>query len=67
MKKKIVSFMLCFILLASICMPTLAATTSELEKQKSDIEDKKDEAEEKKDQVEKELSAQMQEISKLDA
>lgn len=67
MKKKIVPFMLCFILLASICMPTLAATTSELEKQKSDIEDKKDEAEEKKDQVEKELSAQMQEISKLDA
>ena len=68
MKEKIVSFMLCFILLASICIPTLAAnTTSELENQKTDIENKKDEAEEKKDQVEKELSAQMQEISKLDA
>ena len=67
MKEKIVSFMLCFILLASICMPALAATTSELENQKNDIQNKKDEAEEKKDQVEKELSDQMKEISKLDA
>lgn len=67
MKKKIVSFMLCFILLASICIPTLAATQSELEDEKTSIEEKKNAAEEEKKQVKEELSAQMKEISKLDA
>ena len=67
MKIKIVSFMLCFILLASICMPTLAATQSELEDEKTSIEEKKNAAEQEKKQVKEELSAQMQEISKLDA
>lgn len=67
MKKKIVPFMLCFILLASICMPTLAATQSELENEKTSIEDKKNAAEEEQKQVKEELSAQMKEISKLDA
>ena len=67
MKIKIVSFMLCFILLASICMPTLAATQSELEDEKTSIEENKNAAEQEKKQVKEELSAQMQEISKLDA
>ena len=67
MKKKIVPFMLCFILLASICMPTLAATQSELENEKTSIEEKKNAAKEEQKQVKEELSAQMQEISKLDA
>lgn len=67
MMKKIVPFILCFILLASICIPTLAATQSELENQKSDIEDKKEEAEEKKEQVEDEIKEVSSEITELDA
>lgn len=65
--KKIVPFILCFILLVSICIPTLAATQSELENQKSDIEDKKEEAEEKKEQVEDEIKEVSSEITELDA
>ena len=38
MKKKIVSCILIFILLGSICIPTLAATASELENEKKEIE-----------------------------
>lgn len=67
MKKKIVPFMLCFILLASICMPTVAATQSELEDQKTDIEQKKDAAEDKKDQVEDQINQENKEIAQLDS
>ena len=67
MMKKIVSFMLCLILLASICMPTLAVTQKELENQKSDIEEKKEEAEEKKEQVEDQIDAENAEIAELDS
>lgn len=66
MNKKIVPFVLSFILLASICLPTLAATTSELEDQQNDIKEKITEKEDEQAQVKEELSAQMQEISKLD-
>ena len=67
MKKKIVSCILIFILLGSICIPTLAATASELENEKNNIKDKIDETEQKKLEVEEQLSEQMSEISKLDA
>lgn len=67
MNKKIVPFVLSFILLASICLPTLAATTSELEDQQNDIKEKITEKEDEQAQVKEKLSEQMQEISKLDA
>lgn len=66
MKRKIVSFVLCGILLINICMPTLAATQKELESQKTEIEQKKDEAEEKKEQVEDQISETNSEITELD-
>ena len=66
MIKKIVSCILCFILLISICMPVIAATQSELEGQKSDIEKKKDQAEEKKDQVEDQINEVSAEITQID-
>ena len=67
MKKKIVSCILIFILLGSICIPTLAATASELENEKNNIKDKIDEAEQQKLDIKEQLSEQMDEISKLDA
>lgn len=67
MKRKIVSFMLCFILLAGICMPVVATTESDLKDQKNEIEDKKDEAEEKKDQVEDQIDQENKEITQLDS
>lgn len=65
--QKIVSVILSFILLSSICIPIYAASTSELEQQKDEINSKISEAEEEQKEVKKEITAQMKEISTLDA
>lgn len=65
--QKIVSVILSFILLGSICIPIYAASTSELEQQKNEINSKISEAEEEQKEVKKEITAQMKEISTLDA
>lgn len=67
MKKKIVPFMLCFILIASICMPVLAATQKELEDEKSNIETQKEEKEKEQNKVEKQIDNENAEITKLDS
>ena len=69
MKKKIVPFILIFVLLQSICMPVWAASQADIDKQnqsKSEIEQKKKEAEEKQDEVQEEISEQRKEIASLD-
>jgi murein DD-endopeptidase MepM/ murein hydrolase activator NlpD len=64
MKRKIISVILIFILLQSV---VLAATTSDLNNQKSDIQNKINEAQDQQLDIEDELDDQMKEISSLDA
>lgn len=69
MKKKIVPFILIFVLLQSICMPVWAASQADIDKQnqdKSEIEQKKKDAKEKQDEVQGEMSEQRKQIASLD-
>lgn len=59
--------MLSIIFLGSICIPTLATTTSDLNNQKNEIQDKITQATNEKEGVHEELNEQMKEISNLDA
>lgn len=66
MKRKFISFVLSFILIASICIPTLASsTTSQLQNQKDEIKDQIQDAKDEQNKVKQELSEQMKEISDL--
>lgn len=67
MKKKIVPFILSFILIGSINIPAFATGTADLTNQKNEIQGKITEAKEQQQEVKEELSEQMQEISNLDA
>lgn len=66
MKKKIVSFILIFVLLQSVCLTNYATSTSDLNNQKTEIEQKKQEAEEKQEEVQEEISEERKEIASLD-
>lgn len=66
MKQKISATLLCLILIASICIPTLATTTSELQNQKNEVSEQIKDAKDQQTQVKQELSNEMKEISNLD-
>ena len=67
MKEKITLSFMSFILIASLVIyPVYATSTSDLYNEKDEINAQKREVEEKKDAVDEQLSATMQEISKLD-
>ena len=56
MKRKFISFVLSFILIASICIPTLASsTTSQLQNQKDEIKDQIQDAKDEQNKVKQEL------------
>lgn len=67
MKEKITLFICSIMIVASVCMPVMAASTSDLKEQKEAIENKIKEVQGEKAQVKAELSNQMKEISNLDA
>lgn len=66
MKRKIVSTILILILLQSYIYTVIAASTSELNGQKTDIQNKIDDAKDQQSNVQKELDAEMKVISDLD-
>lgn len=67
MKEKVIALGLSIILLASICIPAFATSTSELKDQKQEIENKIKEMQGEKTGVKQEINTQMSEISNLDA
>lgn len=66
MKRKIILFLLCFILISSICIPTLATSTTALQNQKNEVSEQIQDAKDQQEQVKKELSNEMKEIANLD-
>lgn len=66
MKKRIISVFLILMLLQTYICSTFAATTADLNNQKSDLQDKVNEAEQEKSKLKEELDEQLQAISDLD-
>lgn len=67
MMKKIISFVLIFILLSMTTIPAIASNVSDLEDKKQDLENQQKEAEEEKDKVTAQKNSVMDEISELNA
>lgn len=66
MRKRIISVFLILMLLQTYIYSIFAATTSDLNSQKSDLQQKVNEAEEEKSKLKEELDEQLQAISDLD-
>ena len=66
MKRKIVSIVLVLILLQSYLYMTIAATTTQLNNQRSDLQEKVNEAKEEQSVLKEQLDAEMKTISGLD-
>ncbi len=67
MKKKIVSIVLILVMLQTYMVSIIAATTSDLNNQKSEIQDKINDVKDEQKEVKQELDAEMKVISQLDA
>lgn len=67
MKKKVISIILIIVMLQAYAVNVIAATTSELNNQKSEINQKINETRQEQQQVKSELDAEMKVISQLDA
>ncbi|MCI8362758.1 MAG: peptidoglycan DD-metalloendopeptidase family protein [Clostridia bacterium] len=67
MKNKVISIILIIVMLQAYAYSVIAATTSELNNQKSEIQNKIDDIKDEQAEVKQELDAEMKAISQLDA